>query len=254
MRHPTVTLVCRLSRCVLCPTKARVAPANNLCLLLFFQLFTNCFSPPLPSLSSVHRMQPRIAWIRSLVSFMFRSRLLRVVVLNDVCPIFVPLTLSSNFSYVLASCAAHAARASSRTLLLLSLFIRLLRRFTPYQPIFLQCVSTPFHFTLTLPLPSSTQLDLYFILQLRAPCMSALFILSFFSPFLLLLILFSVYPLVHISPLLFSHFSSLRPRYLPVRTLLDRRVLYQPVSSSCYMYMAFSYARTCVDPNRTNNL
>lgn len=49
----------------------------------------------------------------------------------------------------------------------------------------------------------------------------------FFSLFLLLLILFSVYPLVHISPLLFSHFSSLRPRYLPVRTLLDRRVLYR---------------------------
>lgn len=153
---------------------------------------------------------------------------------DDVCPIFVPLTLSSNFSYVLASCAAHAARASSRALLLLSLFIRLLRRFTPYQPIFLQ--SAPFHFTLTLPLPSSTQLDLHFILQLRAPRMSALFLpLSFFSPFLLLLILFSVYPLVHISPLLFSHFSSLRPRYLPVRTLLDRRVLYRqcPPAVTC---------------------
>lgn len=150
-----------------------------------------------------------------------------------------PSYSSSNFSYVLASCAAHAARASSCTLLLLSLFIRLLRRFTPYQPIFLQCVSTPFHFTLTLPLPSSTQLDLYFILQLRAPRMSALFILSFFLRFSFFLSFSSVYPLVHISPLLFSHFSSLRPRYLPVRTLLDRRVLYQPVSSSCYMYMAF---------------
>lgn len=147
-----------------------------------FSTFHELFLSP-PSLSSVHRMQPRIAWIRSLVYFMFRSRLLRVVVLNDVCPIFVPLTLSSNFSYVLASCAAHAARASSCALLLLSLFIRLLRRFTPYQPIFLQCVSTPFHFTLTLPLPSSTQLDLYFILQLRAPRMSALFILSFFLRF-----------------------------------------------------------------------
>lgn len=198
--------------------------------------FSRTVSLPSPlSLSSVHRMQPRIAWIRSLVSFMFRSRLLRVVVLNDVCPIFVSLTLSSNFSYVLASCAAHAARASSCTLLLLSLFIRLLRRFTPYQPIFLQCVSTPFHFTLTLPLPSSTQLDLYFILQLRAPRMSALFLPLFFSLFLLLLILFSVYPLVHISPLLFSHFSSLRPRYLPVRTLLDRRVLYRqcPPAVTC---------------------
>lgn len=126
---------------------------------------------------------------------MFRSRLLRVVVFNDVRPIFVPLTLSSNFSYVLASCAAHAARASSCTLLLLSLFIRLLRKFTPYQPIFLQCVSTPFHFTLTLPLPSSTQLDLYFILQLRAPRVCQLY----FSPSLFFSVSPSSYPFLRIS-------------------------------------------------------
>lgn len=183
MRHPTVTLVCRLSLCSLSHQSSCCTREQSLFASLF-STFRELFLSPPPSLSSVHRMQPRIAWIRSLVSFMFRSRLLRVVVLNDVCPIFVPLTLSSNFSYVLASCAAHAARASSCTLLLLSLFIRLLRRFTPYQPIFLQCVSTPFHFTLTLPLPSSTQLDLYFILQLRAPRMSALFIpLSFFLRF-----------------------------------------------------------------------
>lgn len=179
MRHPTVTLVCRLSLCSLSHQSSCCTREQSL-LASLFSTFHELFLSPPPSLSSVHRMQPRIAWIRSLVSFMFRSRLLRVVVLNDVCPIFAPLTLSSNFSYVLASCAAHAARASSYTLLLLSLFIRLLRRFTPYQPIFLQCVSTPFHFTLTLPLPSSTQLDLYFILQLRAPRMSALFIPLFF--------------------------------------------------------------------------
>lgn len=113
--------------------------------------------------------------------------------------------------------------------------------------------SLSFYLDSPLTLFDSTRLVLYSPVA-RPAYVSFIYPPLLFSPFLLLLILFSVYPLVHISPLLFSHFSSLRPRYLPVRTLLDRRVLYQPVSSSCYMYMAFSYARTCVDPNRTNNL
>lgn len=116
MRHPTVTLVCRLSLCSPSHQSSCCTREQSLFASLFSRTFHELFLPPPPSLSSVHRMQPRIAWIRSLVSFMFRSRLLRVVALNDMCPIFVPLTLSSNFSHVLASCAAHAARASSCTL------------------------------------------------------------------------------------------------------------------------------------------
>lgn len=113
--------------------------------------------------------------------------------------------------------------------------------------------SLSFHLDSPLTLYDSTRLVLYSPVARPAYVSFTSPPLFFFSPLLLLLILFSVYPLVHISPLLFSHFSSLRPRYLPVRALLDRRVLYRQCPPAVTCTWLFHTRVPCVDPNRTNN-
>lgn len=87
VRHPTVTLVCRLSLRSPSHQSSCCTREQSLFASLFSTLRVSCFSFSPVSLffsfclpfSSVHRMQSCIAWIRSLISLVFRSRLLQVV-------------------------------------------------------------------------------------------------------------------------------------------------------------------------------
>lgn len=147
------------------------------------------------------------------------------------------LTLSSNSSHVLASCAACAQRVHYHVLSL-PLPSSLPHAFALLRLMFSQHGSISSHFTLIFPLPFSARLDLYTLPQsYRAPreCQFASYSL-FLSP-----------PRLRQSSPLSSFFSFMTSLDLPVRVLFDRQtlhagVLHQP--EALYTHMAFSCACT----------
>lgn len=138
---------------------------------------------------------------------------------DGVCPILLPLTLSSNSSYVLASCAACAARAPLR--LSLSLSPRVLRyvRSLPTDILATRIHSLSFYLDFPLTLSDSTCTLPQSVS--RAPRVCRLY-------FSLSLSLLSVSLFARVSSLS-SFFSFTTSLDLPVRVFLDRRALHASV-------------------------